>query len=404
MRLFDTAEGSARDFTACRTVRFYVCGITPYDATHLGHAFMCTVYDALIRYLEHLGHIVRHARNVTDVDDDILRRARELGEPYNQIADREVALFDQTMRALGNRDPDFAPRPSQTIPAIVIAIAGLMHNGVAYPLPDGRVYFDTGASGRFGRHGKMDRAQMLRLSAERGGDPDAPGKRDPLDFLLWQPSAPDEPSWESPWGPGRPGWHIECSAMAMEHLGSTIDLHGGGADLVFPHHEAEVAQSEHLTGQAPFARFWLNCGMVGLGGAKMSKSLGNLVLASDLLRRTEPGAVRYLLLSHHYREPWDYEEQQLAVAADLWQAWCEATVKEGRRPDLTEEFHRAMSDDLRTPAALHALDEAAAAGAGTTVRELAGLLGFSFSPPDITAPGPGPGSFERLDAGMAGGT
>jgi L-cysteine:1D-myo-inositol 2-amino-2-deoxy-alpha-D-glucopyranoside ligase len=379
MRLVDTRDGGARPFVAGRTVRLYVCGITPYDATHVGHAFLCTAFDVLVRYLEHLGHRVRYARNITDVDDDILRKARELGERYDVLADREVALFDRTMRVLGNRDADVAPRPSQTIPAIVIAVEGLLRNGYAYPLPDGRVYFDTRASDRFGRHARLDRAEMLRLFAERGGDPDAPAKRDPLDFLLWQPSAPDEPAWESPWGAGRPGWHIECSVMAMEHLGTTIDLHGGGLDLVFPHHEAEVVQSEHLTGQAPFARFWLNCGMVGLGGEKMSKSLGNLVLASDLVERYDPGAVRHLLLSHHYRESWNYDERELVESARRWKVWRDAAGMDGDRRDLVDAFHAAMRDDLDTAAAVRAVDEAATAGAGSTVRELAGVLGFDLN-------------------------
>src|SRR5262249_5174708 len=202
MRRVSTGTSTARPFVAGRTVRFYVCGITPYDAAHLGHAFMCTAFDVLIRYLEYQGHVVRYARNITDVDDDILRKARELGEPYDVLGDREVARFDRVMHLLGNRPPDVAPRPSQTIPAIVLAVDGLIRTGSAYDLPDGRVYFDTGASDRFGRHARLDRETMLRQFAEKGGDPEAPGKRDALDFLLWQPSAPDEPSWPSPWGDG----------------------------------------------------------------------------------------------------------------------------------------------------------------------------------------------------------
>src|SRR5262249_24953622 len=245
----------------------------------------------------------------------------------------------------------------------------------AYDLPDGRVYFDTGASDRFGRHARLDRETMLRQFAEKGGDPEAPGKRDALDFLLWQPSAPDEPSWPSPWGDGRPGWHIECSVMAMEHLGTTIDLHGGGEDLIFPHHEAEVVQSEHLTGQGPFVRFWLNCGMVGLGGTKMSKSLGNLVLAADLLERYESGALRHLLLSHHYRETWSYREEELVESAGRWTAWRDAAALDAEREDLAAEFHEAIGEDLDTPAALRGGDRAAAAGAGKTGREVGALLG-----------------------------
>ncbi len=378
MELRSTGDAQARPFLAGRTVRFYVCGITPYDATHLGHAFMCTVFDSLIRYLEHDGHVVVYARNITDVDDDILRRARELGERYDVIADREVERFDQAMRLLGNREPDVAPRPSQTIPAIQMAVSGLVTGGHAYALDDGRVYFDVTTSDRFGRHSGLDHPTMLQQFAEKGGDPEAPGKRNALDFLLWQPSAADEPSWASPWGDGRPGWHIECSAMIMEHLGSTIDLHGGGSDLIFPHHEAEILQAECLTGQAPFARFWLNCGMVGLNGTKMSKSLGNLVLASDLLERCEAGAVRRMLLTHHYREEWSYRESELIECDGRWKSWCDAASGDSEQPDFEAAFHAAINDDLDTPAAIRAVDGAAEAGAGSTVRTLAGILGFTF--------------------------
>jgi L-cysteine:1D-myo-inositol 2-amino-2-deoxy-alpha-D-glucopyranoside ligase len=378
MELRSTGDAQARPFLAGHTIRFYVCGITPYDATHLGHAFLYTVFDSLIRYLEHAGHVVVYARNITDVDDDILRRARELGERYDVIADREVARFDQAMELLGNREPDIIPRPSTDIPAIQMAVSGLVANGHAYALEDGRVYFDVATSDRFGRHGGLDQATMLQQFAEKGGDPEAPGKHNALDFLLWQPSAPDEPSWASPWGDGRPGWHIECSAMIMEHLGSAIDLHAGGSDLIFPHHEAEILQAECLTGQTPFVRFWLNCGMVALDGAKMSKSLGNLVLASDLLERYEAEALRRMLLAHHYREDWSYRENELIESGGWWRSWRDAASGDGERPEFEAAFHAAMNDDLDTPAAIRAVDGAAEAGAGCTVRTLAGILGFTF--------------------------
>ncbi len=339
---------------------------------------MCTAFDSLIRYLEYLGHVVIYARNITDVDDDILRKAREVGEPYTVIADREVERFDRTMALLGNRDPDVAPRPSQTIPAIQFAVSGLVDGGHAYALDDGRVYFDVATTDRFGKHSGLDRAAMLREFAEKGGDPEAPGKHNALDFLLWQPSLPDEPSWASPWGAGRPGWHIECSTMIMEHLGTTIDLHGGGSELAFPHHEAEILQAECLTGQAPFSRFWLNCGLVGLDGVKMSKSLGNLILASDLLERFPSGTVRRMLLSHHYRSVWSYSDAELLESDRYWKIWTDAASGDGERPDLEAAFHAAMGDDLDTSAAIRAVDAAAEAGAGSTVRTLAGILGFAF--------------------------
>ncbi len=381
MRLYDTRTRSMTPLIAGHTVRLYVCGITPYDATHLGHAFTYTAFDALIRYLEHRGHLVRYVRNITDVDDDILRRATELGVAFDELARAETERFDRQLTTLGLRPPDVAPLATDTVPAMRQAIAGLIARGAAYPLNDGRVYFDTtAAGGAFGLLSRLDRDEMLRQFAEKGGDPGAAGKRDALDFLLWQPSKPGEPTWDSDWGRGRPGWHIECSVMAMEHLGPVIDLHGGGNDLVFPHHEAEILQSEGLTGQAPFARFWLHAGMVGLEGVKMSKSLGNLVFVGDLLERYEPGALRRYLLSHHYRDDWSFDDAALAEAAAAFKRWREAAGPSRTRRDLVDAFHAAMDDDLDTPAALSVMDDAAAAGAGATLCQLAAVLGFTLKP------------------------
>ncbi len=293
MQLYDTRTASVRPFEPDGTVRLYVCGITPYDATHLGHAFTYAVFDALVRVLESRGQRVRYVRNITDVDDDMLRKAGELAMDYRELARREVASFDADLATLGLRRPDAEPLATETVPAIAEAVAELVGIGAAYALDDGRVYFDTGAVGEdYGRLSRLSQAEMLRQFAEKGGDPEAPGKRARLDFLLWQPSAAGEPSWPSPWGDGRPGWHIECSVMALDELGGSLDIHGGGRDLVFPHHEAEMVQSERLTAGEEFARFWLHVGMVGLDGEKMSKSVGNLVFASDLLARYEPGVVR----------------------------------------------------------------------------------------------------------------
>jgi L-cysteine:1D-myo-inositol 2-amino-2-deoxy-alpha-D-glucopyranoside ligase len=376
MRLFDTRAGMPVELVAGRTVRLYVCGITPYDAAHLGHAFTYVAFDVLARYLEHLGHRVRHVRNVTDVDDDILRTARDLQVDYRELAVTETAKFDRELAGLACRRPDAVPWATEVIPAIQTTVRGLLRRGNAYALDDGRVYFEVATAPRFGELSRLDRDEMLRQFGEKGGDPDAAGKRDPRDFLLWQPSAAGEPAWDSPWGPGRPGWHIECSVMAMEELGSTIDIHGGGADLVFPHHEAEIVQSEHLTGQAPFARWWAHTGMVGLDGTKMSKSLGNLVFTNDLLERYEPGAVRRYLLEHHYRADWDYDADELLAAGEGYKHWVEAAGRNGTDADAAEAFHAAMDDDLDTPRAIAAVDTAAARGAGATVRALLDLLGF----------------------------
>jgi L-cysteine:1D-myo-inositol 2-amino-2-deoxy-alpha-D-glucopyranoside ligase len=379
MRLYDTRTGGVRDFRAGHTVRLYVCGITPYDSAHLGHAFTYVVFDALARYLNSLGHRVLSVRNVTDVDDDILRKAREAGEDYLEFGRREVVRFDRDLARLAVQRPDAVPLATQTVPAMVFAIRSLVGSGQAYALDDGRVYFDTGASGRFGELSGLDRDLMLVEFAEKGGDPEAPGKRDALDFLLWQPSADDEPAWPSDWGPGRPGWHIECSVMAAEELGSVIDIHGGGRDLIFPHHSAEILQAEGVTGQAPFARFWLHTGMVALDGTKMSKSLGNLVFVEDLLDRFEGGAVRRYLLDHHYRADWTYDDDAMAAAAARFKLWRDAVGSDVRSADAEAAFHAAMWDDLDTPTALQVLDEAAQSGAGGSLRALAELLGFDLS-------------------------
>ena len=378
MRLYDTRRRMAVDLHFAHTVRLYVCGITPYDSTHLGHAFTYVAFDALVRWLEHSGHRVRYVRNVTDVDDDILRKARETGVDYLTLGRREVARFDADLAALHCRPPDAEPRATAMIPAILTAVRGLVDSGAAYALADGRVYFDTTAAGSdWGALSGLDGPEMRRQFAEKGGDPQAPGKRAVLDFLLWQPSAPDEPSWPSAWGAGRPGWHIECSVMAMEELGAVIDVHGGGNDLVFPHHEAEVLQAERLSGQGPFARVWAHVGMVALDGVKMSKSLGNLVFVRDLRERVDDGAIRRHLLEHHYRSSWTYDDDALTASAAAYKVWVDAGQGDDERPDLVAAFSRAMDDDLDTPTAVSVLDEAARCGAGRTLRELAAVLGFS---------------------------
>jgi L-cysteine:1D-myo-inositol 2-amino-2-deoxy-alpha-D-glucopyranoside ligase len=376
--LHDTRTGGRVRFVGARTVRVYVCGITPYDSTHLGHAFTYTAFDALIRYLEHRGHAVRYVRNVTDLDDDIFRKAREVGRPAGEIAEQEMDRFNRDLVALGCRPPDIEPWATREVPAMIQAVRALLAGGDAYALPDGRVYFDTQAAESFGELSRLDRSEMLRQFAEKGGDPDAAGKRDALDFLLWQPSAEDEPSWDTEWGAGRPGWHIECSVMAHEELGAVLDIHGGGNDLIFPHHEAEILQAEHLSEQGPFARIWMHVGMVALDGVKMSKSLGNLVFVSDLLERYEGAALRRYLLEHHYRQGWTYSDTALDDAAAGVKRWREAADGAGRDPDLEAAFHAAMRDDLDTPTAIEIMDAAAEAGAGGTIRTLADIVGFDL--------------------------
>src|SRR5215510_5083981 len=324
MRLYDTARGAVVPFEPGELVTMYTCGITPYDATHLGHAATYLTYDVLQRRLRDRGHQTRCVRNITDVDDDILRKARELGVHYLDLAAAETARFDDDMRALDVLPVWSEPRATSAIPDIRGFIGMVLDRGHAYQAGGG-VYFDVSSFERFGQVSHLGREEMLRLAAERGGNIDDPHKRDPLDFVLWQPSAPDEPSWESLWGPGRPGWHIECSALAMRELGTTIDLHGGGSDLIYPHHECEAAQSEAATGE-PFVRHWMHQAMVRMDGEKMSKSLGNLVFVSDL-------------------------------RLERWRA-------AGAGDGALDEVRARLDDDLDTPGAVAAIDAAAAGGRG----------------------------------------
>jgi L-cysteine:1D-myo-inositol 2-amino-2-deoxy-alpha-D-glucopyranoside ligase len=306
---------------------------------------------------------------VTDVDDDILRKARELRVHYLDLAVEEMASFDASMEALGLLPPYSEPRATSAIPDILSFIGALLDSGHAYQ-SGGAVFFSVATFDRFGHVSHLSREEMVAAARERGGNPGDPRKRDPLDFVLWQPSAPDEPSWDSRWGPGRPGWHIECSALAMRELGETIDLHGGGTDLVFPHHECEAAQSEAVTGKR-FVRHWMHVGMVKLAGEKMSKSLGNLVFVTDLLKAWEPAVVRLALSAHHYRQSWDWDDDLLPAARERLERWRSAGTGTG----AAEEVGYALDDDLDTPAALAAIDAAAARGEG--VSEAARLLGVS---------------------------
>ena len=247
MRLYDTAQAAVIDIELDAHVRMYVCGITPYDSTHLGHAATYLSYDLIIRRLEDLGHTVQLVRNVTDVDDSILPKARELGVDFLELAEMEMDRFDQDMVALNTRRADAEPRATESIDDMIEIIEKLVDRGHTYTT-EGTTYFDTSTFPDFGKLSHLNEQEMIALAAERGGRPDDPKQHNPLDFVLWQPSADDEPSWESPFGTGRPGWHIECSAMSMRALGPTIDIHGGGADLIFTHHECEIAQSESING------------------------------------------------------------------------------------------------------------------------------------------------------------
>jgi len=346
-------------------VGIYVCGVTPYDTTHLGHAFTYTAFDALIRYLRFLGREVTYVRNVTDIDDDILLRARSREMDWKELGDREYAKFAADMDHLNNTPPEFEPRATEHIPEILRMVEGLLAKGLAYER-DGNVYFEVKRAPNFGCLCGLSYVAQLELANERGNFPADPLKRDPLDFILWQAKKDGEPSWLSPWGEGRPGWHIECSAMSMKYLGESFAVHGGGGDLVFPHHEAEIAQSECLTGR-PFVRLWMHTGMLYCGEHKMSKSLGNMAFLADLLPVCPPDAIRLYLLSHHYRQPWNHDKRDLTAARTFARKLTQSlngavTAGEDEIGRYGGPFLKAMSDDLDTPRAIAELRRLAVSG------------------------------------------
>ena len=369
MHLYDTARGAIVPFEPGPLVTMYTCGITPYDSAHIGHAAVYVTYDVLQRRLRDRGHDTRCVRNITDVDDPLLAKARELGVHFLDLAAEEIGRFDEAMRALNLLPSWSEPRATSAIPDILGFIGMVLESGHAYQA-GGAVYFSVESFERFGQVSHYDRDTMLVYARDRGGNPDDPHKRDPLDFVLWQPSGPDEPAWDSLWGPGRPGWHIECSALAMRELAETIDLHGGGTDLIYPHHECEAAQSESVTGE-PFVRHWMHVGMVCKDGEKMSKSLGNLVFVGELLKEWDPAAVRLAILSHHYHSEWTWTDDLMPAAAERVAAWREVGEGDGALAEV-----RALLDaDLDCPAALEAIDAAAKAGHG--VSQAMALLGVT---------------------------
>ena len=371
MRIFNTATNNIEEFRPGPIVNIYTCGITPYDATHIGHAATYVTYDVLQRRLRDLGYETRCVRNVTDVDDDILRKARELGVHYLDLAAKETNRFNEDMSALEMIPCWSEPRATSAIAEIRKFVTKLLEKGDAYEM-EGFVYFDISKSVDFGAMCGLDESTMLQFAGERGGNPQDPLKRNPLDFVLWQPSLPDEPAWESMWGPGRPGWHVECSVLAMRELQTeTIDIHGGGADLIFPHHECERVQSESLTGK-PFVRVWMHQAMVRMDGEKMSKSLGNLVFVSDLRQKHDPRAIRLALINHHYRHSWSWTPDLMEMADQRLRSWVNAGSGDGG----LEQVRNCLDDDLNTPEAVRVLDAQAAAGNG--VSEAAKLLGVNI--------------------------
>jgi L-cysteine:1D-myo-inositol 2-amino-2-deoxy-alpha-D-glucopyranoside ligase len=369
-------------------VTLYVCGVTPYDTTHLGHARTYLVFDVLQRYLRSLGMPVRYVQNITDVDEPLFERANQVGVDYRALAQQCIDVLLTDFRELNILLPERFPRVSEEIDQIIALVERLLASGMAYER-NGSVYFRATRFPEFGAMSGLDREEMLAAQRETGELPEDPNKENPLDFLLWIGERPGEPTWRSPWGRGRPGWHIECSEMSTRYLGMPIDIHGGGEDLIFPHHSCEIAQSESLAPGKRFARYWMHVGLVAMDGEKMSKSLGNLAFVRDLLPTYGPDALRYYLLRFPYRQPFSYVEADLAAATERWRRIAAAldgptaeAAEDGAQP-LRERCLAALGDDLDTPKAIAAIEELADRirasgdpGARAILRSLLATIGF----------------------------
>ena len=391
--IWDTASGALAEAAPAPTATIYACGITPYDATHLGHAATFLAWDLLIRSWLDGGKQVTYVQNVTDVDDPLLERAERDQDDWQVLAMRETALFREDMTALRILPPYKYIGAVESIDLVVTLVQRLLAQGAAYHV-DEDIYFDVHADPDFGSVSGLDAGLREKIFAERGGDPDRPGKRDPLDCLLWQAERPGEPAWATPLGKGRPGWHIECAAIALEYLGAGIDVQGGGSDLAFPHHEMGAAEAQVVTGERPFAYAYVHAGMVGLDGEKMSKSRGNLVFVSKLRAEGhDPMAIRLALLAHHYRTDWEWHAADLERAETRLARWREAVS----RPDapsadpLLARLRARLADDLDAPGALQAMDDwaesaladpapntADPAAPGLAARALDALLGVAL--------------------------
>ncbi|GAA4661992.1 cysteine--1-D-myo-inosityl 2-amino-2-deoxy-alpha-D-glucopyranoside ligase [Gordonia humi] len=396
LRLYDTADAQVKPVAPGPVATMYVCGITPYDATHLGHAATYVTFDLINRVLRDQGHDVHYVQNITDVDDPLFERAERDGVDWRDLGSREIDLFREDMTALRVLPPRDYIGAVESVDEVVEAVGRLLESGAAYVLDDAEhpdVYFSVDATPQFGYESNYDAETMARFFAERGGDPDRPGKRNPLDALLWRTERPGEPSWPSPFGAGRPGWHIECSAIALNRLGMAFDVQGGGSDLIFPHHEFSAAHAEAATGERRFARHYTHTGMIGLDGEKMSKSLGNLVKVSVLRSKgVDAGAVRLGLLSEHYRSDRMWTDQVLTEGERRLATWrrAAAVATAVDATDTVARLRQHLADDLDTPKALAAVDAWAAdailgIGSSTTAPGLIAdavdaLLGVDIAP------------------------
>ena len=396
MRLYNTITGQDEEFVPVGDkVKMYVCGITPYAPCHMGHAMSYVIFDVLRRYLEFQGYEVEHVQNFTDVDDKIIQRAQEEGVCPQELAERHIQEFIDNMGALNVKSAGVYPRATQEIPHIIEVISSLIEKEYAYAV-EGDVYFRVTKDGDYG---KLSHRTLEGMIAGARVEVDA-GKEHPMDFVLWKAAKKGEPSWESPWGPGRPGWHIECTAMSLMYLGETLDIHGGGLDLIFPHHENETAQSESYTGKSPFVRYWVHNGLLQMGDDKMSKSLGNLVSLEDALNQYSPDALRIFFLGSHYRSPLTYSEEGLSATEraaerlrNVMRGSTESSAGSLDPLPYKQRFLQAMDSDLNTPQALAALfdlareiNRAMESGQGVsqaqkTLEKLGSVLGLTLRRP-----------------------
>lgn len=368
VRIHDTQRGGLVTTQPGAAARMYVCGITPYDATHIGHANTYVAFDLLNRAWRNAGHEVVYVQNVTDVDDPLLERATKVGMDWSELAEREIALFREDMEALRVLPPEHYVGAVESIPLAIDLILDLQAAGAVYDV-DGDLYYSVTADPAFGDVSGWTREQMLEVYPDRGGDPERAGKRDALDCLLWRAERPGEPSWDSPFGPGRPGWHVECTAIAREHLGSAFDVQGGGSDLVFPHHEMGAGHGQVAEPGRPFALAYAHAGMVAFDGEKMSKSRGNLVFVSALRRSdVDPMAIRLSLLRHHYRADWEWTDDQLWDAVDTLTQWRKAlSLGAGAAAEpVVDDVLAALAADLDAPQAIRSVQAWVDATLGTT--------------------------------------
>jgi L-cysteine:1D-myo-inositol 2-amino-2-deoxy-alpha-D-glucopyranoside ligase len=373
VRIHDTSSGGLVETRPEGPARLYVCGITPYDATHMGHAATYLAFDLLNRAWRTAGHDVVYVQNVTDVDDPLLERATKVKIDWVELAERETELFRHDMEALRVLAPDHYIGAVESIPLVIDLILRLREAGSIYQV-ENDLYFSVTADAAFGGVSGWTRDEMLRIFGERGGDPDREGKRDPLDCVVWLGQREGEPSWDSPFGPGRPGWHIECTAIALEHLGTAFDVQGGGSDLIFPHHEMCAGEAQVAEPGQPFARAYSHAGMVAYDGEKMSKSKGNLVFVSALRNSdVDPMAIRLVLLRHHYRSDWEWTDDQLWDAVDTMTQWRKALTLGAGAPaaPVVAAVLTAMANDLDAPTAVAAIDDWVASTLGDTAHGLA---------------------------------